>query len=125
MPPVSEGRLRTLRAAKKAKRVTANWDPEWNKWHKYARCTICRRRFCVNNYQDRKVRVRHLRIAGKIVCPSCKFRDGKFTIQLMLIAEKVGAEAILRCNNDPATCKCTGHVADRVLKAHEELPTLK
>jgi hypothetical protein len=129
MPPVSEGRLRTLRAAKKARKAQENWNPELNQWHKYAKCTLCRRRFVVNNYSDHKVRVSHLKIAGKIVCPACKFRDGKFVIQLMLIAEKCANNDMSYCNA-PSTrpnegCKCLVCVSMRVLKAHEELPTLR
>ena len=63
--------------------MTEQWDPEVNKWKKYAKCSICRRAFVVNNYPDRKVRVNQDKIGGKIVCPWCKDRDGKFIVQLM------------------------------------------
>jgi len=125
MPQVSEARLRTLRAAKKRKRADELWDPDQNKWQRYARCKICRRRFVANNYADRKPRLRHLKIAGKVMCPWCRHRDGKFVIQLLLIAEAVAASADLHCGQEAATCKCNGHVARRILRDHDELPTLR
>jgi hypothetical protein len=44
-------------------------DRSWTRWTK---CFVCRRRFCVNNYEDRKVRVNHLKVLGKVLCPGCK-----------------------------------------------------
>lgn len=119
MPPVSEGRLRTLRAARKQRQAAALWDEEQNKWKKYAKCSICRRRFVVNNYPDRKVRVSRHKIGGKIVCPWCADRDGKFVVQLMLIAERTAC--LPGAHLDDMTMTCC--VAKRVLQAHEELPS--
>jgi len=130
MPQVSEARLRTLRAAKKRKRADELWDPDQNKWQRYARCKICRRRFVANNYADRKPRLRHLKIAGKVMCPWCRHRDGKFVIQLLLIAEKVANHEMSFCHSPPEErprddCKCLACVAGRILRDHDELPTLR
>lgn len=38
-------------------------------WMRHARCKVCGVRYCVNNYDDRKVRVR--RVRGVAVCPWC------------------------------------------------------
>lgn len=119
------GRTRKGRAARKQARASELWA-EAEKWKKYARCVLCRRRFCVNNYSDRRVKVSHLKIAGKIVCPWCHGKDAKFLIQLMLIVEKVAKGDITTCyETKPEGCKCLMCVAERVLKAHAEAPTIR
>lgn len=127
MPARDTGRSRTNKALKRQRKIEERLDSSWKK---YARCTICRRRYVVNNYSDRKVRVNQDKIAGKIVCIWCRCRDGKFIVQLMLLAEKMAAHEMSFCHSDPADrprpdCKCTGCIAGRILKAHEEAPTLQ
>jgi hypothetical protein len=88
---------------------------------KRAKCSLCRGKFVVNNYPDHKVRVEKHKIAGKIVCPWCKSRDGTYLIQLRLIAEKV-----VRLNEGKGgcgeKCPCLGCVTHRVLEKHDTLP---
>lgn len=133
MPQGDMGLARFVKAEQKQRKLAEAQDTSWKK---YARCVLCRKRFCVNNYKDRKVRVSQLKIGGKIICPWCKGHDGKFHVQLMLLAEEVAAgpcpnmkipysdklrEPYLVMLED--TCKCKAHVARRVLKAHAEAPT--
>jgi hypothetical protein len=134
---VEEGRTRVTRARRKQAQALAKWDAELNKWQKFAKCSICRIRFVVNNYPDQKVRVKKYKIAGKIVCPWCQGRDAKYLIQLRLIVEQVAEEPCPKRHNVPysksamdsffedldRTCKCKAHVAKRVLAAHDELPS--
>ena len=87
-------------------------------WMKHAKCSLCRGKFCVNNYADHKVRIP--KIAGKIVCPWCAGRDGKYIIQLRLIAEAVSKKQSPTCLVE--NCKCLSCVAYRVLEAHDSLP---
>jgi hypothetical protein len=120
---VEEGRTRVTRARRKQAQALAKWDAELNKWQKFAKCSICRIRFVVNNYPDQKVRVKKYKIAGKIVCPWCQGRDAKYLIQLRLIAEQVAEFEKMSGCESPETCKCLSHVATRVLAAHDELPS--
>jgi hypothetical protein len=119
---LSTGRTRVRKSRRRQRRLTAEWNPEENKWKKYARCALCRRTFVVNNYPDRKVRVNQHKIGGKIVCPWCKDRDGKFVVQLMLAAEKWVQMMAPHVEEHPE-CKCTVHQVSRILKVHAELPT--
>jgi hypothetical protein len=115
----SEGRRRTLQRRRQQRKLEALWDPEQNAWQKHAKCVICRRKFCVNNYPDRKVRVNKHKIGGKIVCPWCSDRDGKFIVQLMIGCEK-WSEMTAEHYSD--TCQCTACKVTRILKRHSELP---
>lgn len=129
------GLARFVKAERRQRRIQDSLDTSWKK---YARCKVCRRRFVANNYSDRKVRLRHLKIGDKLLCPWCYHRDGKFVVQLMLLAEKVAAkpcpnmkvpysdrlrEPYLVMMDD--TCKCEAHVAKRILRKHEEAPTIR
>lgn len=40
-------------------------------WMKYIDCELCGKRFCCNNYEDRKPRVK--RYLGHICCAFCQF----------------------------------------------------
>lgn len=114
------GRARLNQAARKQSRAAARWDPEWNNWHKYIACDLCRRRWVCNNNPQRKPRIYPGQVlAGKKVCLWCLGRHGKFFVQLMLIAERVAKDN--HAEIDP-TCKCTACVAHRILKAHKETP---
>ena len=119
---VAEGRTRMRRAAKKQAQAAEKWDPTYNRWQKYAKCSICLRRFVVNNYNDRKARVNKHKVAGKIVCPWCMDRGGKYIIQLRLIVEKVANTELSYCNGTPKdpNCKCLSCIAGRVLAAHDD-----
>jgi hypothetical protein len=101
----------------KRRRNAVDFDRTWMKWTK---CSICRGKFCVNNYADRRVRINQWKIAGKIVCPWCRGRDGVYLIQLRLIAEKLAARRNADCQVE--NCKCLSCVAYRVLEAHDSLP---
>ena len=121
------GRARTTKALRRQRKVAESLDTSWKK---YARCKICRRAFVANNYSDRKVRLSHLKIGGKLTCPWCFHRDGKFVVQLMLIAEKVANVEMSFCHTAAEErprpdCKCLACVAGRILKTHEELPTIR
>ena len=115
------GRARTSKALRRQRRVSETLD---RSWVKYARCKICRRRFVANNYADRKVRLRDLKIGGLLFCPWCKHRDGKFVAQLYLLAERI-SRGHCELLGDDETCKCPTHVARRILKAHDEAPTVR
>lgn len=119
MPSVSEGRKRTLQRRRRQRKLAEQWDPSLNTWHKYSKCTLCRRKFCVNNYPDRKVRVNKHKIGGKIVCPWCAGRDGTFVIQLLIAAER-WTEMTAEHYSD--TCQCTACKLTRILRKHDELP---
>jgi hypothetical protein len=118
---LSSGRTRIAKSRRRQRRQAALYDPEQNSWKKYAKCSICRRAFCVNNYPDRKVRVSKDKIGGKIVCAWCKDRDGKFVVQLMLACEKWTLMMAPHVEEHP-DCKCTVCQVDRILKRHDELP---
>lgn len=116
------GRARTSKARRRQRKIAESLDVSWKK---YARCSLCNYRYCVNNYKDRKVRVNQDKIGGKIVCPWCRHRYGKFGVQLMMLAEKVAAMKDIACQRTDLSveCKCMYHVAERILKAHAEAPT--
>lgn len=118
MPARDLGRARTRKAERRQRKIQESLDISWKK---YARCSLCRYRYVVNNYADRKVRVNQDKIGGKIVCPWCKHRYGKFGVQLLLFAEQTANRS---CGGDD-DCKCQVHVARRILKAHAEAPTRK
>ena len=59
-------------------------------WMKYTRCKVCGRRFCVNNYADRQVRVQ--RRHGVVACPWCKDR----VIQMYVLVKELAAGDVER-----------------------------
>lgn len=113
---MAEGRSRISKAERKQLRQIESLD---RSWMKYAKCSICRQRFVVNNYPDRKVRLSHHKLGDKIVCPWCRDRDGKYLVQLRLIAEKVAQQE----QHIDMACKCLPCVTARILQAHDELPS--
>jgi hypothetical protein len=99
-----------------------NGDKSWMRWTK---CFVCRRRFCVNNYEDRKVRVSQLKVKGKVLCPGCRRSPhGPRFVQLYLIAVATWREGcvsvLVGLDVDPLACKCVGCVAGRVVARMDE-----
>jgi hypothetical protein len=120
MPTRDMGRSRLAKAIRRQQKIEATLDVSWKK---YARCSLCNYRYVVNNYPDRKARVSQDKIGGKIVCPWCRHRYGKFGVQLMLLAEKLAAgDGPILCSHEE-DCKCLRCVASRVLQTHAEAPT--
>ena len=119
------GRSRVAKAERRQQKIIDGMD---RSWMKYMKCSICRRKFCVNNYSDHKVRLwPQCRVAGKIVCLWCLGRDGKYIIQLRLIAEQIADHKMSYCNAEPQDrprdgCKCLACVAGRVIATHDALP---
>jgi hypothetical protein len=75
----------------------------------------------VNNYGDKKVRVP--KIAGKIVCAFCWYREAEYVIKLRLIAERIAGK--VGVGEHPEGCKCISCVARRITEAHDALPSIR
>jgi hypothetical protein len=120
-----EGRSRITRATQKQEKAGALWAED--DWRKYAKCFKCRHLFVANNYADRKVRVNNLKIGGKIICPWCRTRGGKRFVQFFLMLEKLAHEKVCDypVEQDETTCKCTYHVARRLIAEHEASPGIR
>lgn len=103
--------------------MMSRWNPGETDWKKWVKCGLCGGRFVVNNYDDRKIRISQHKIGGVIVCGWCKTRYGVFVVQLLKIAQQAADGAMLHCIAPAATCKCTGHVALRVLEKAGKLQT--
>lgn len=133
-------RTRFKNAERKQRKALEGWDPESNRWmwHKYARCGLCNKKFVVNNYPDKKVRVNQHKVGGVILCAWCNTRHGKFVVQLLKITQKVAEGHCPRMmQNIPYgkaaqesffqdfedNCKCDVHVARRILIKAGKLET--
>lgn len=110
------------RALKRQLKVEAMWGDEAldKSWMRWAKCVLCKTRFCVNNYEDREVR--DTRIFKRWVCPWCMGHGGKDNLRRLLIVEKIVKDGV--CTFYPGhhetegellkSCKCAYHVARRL-----------
>lgn len=104
----------------------------------FTNCWMCGTEIAVNNYDDHKPRVKHLRVGGHIICPWCKSRGGiaREFVKLVLLAErtaKMPCEVLALIypdeageqeaqQVDSATCKCTPCTAARILASLDLTP---
>lgn len=87
---MSEGRARLNQAERRQRNMRLRWDPQDVSWQKFARCEVCRKTFCCNNYRDRKARVSHLKIRGIIVCSFCRNNpEIEFIVRCIAIVQQL------------------------------------
>lgn len=79
---MSQGRARLSQAERKQRNLKLRWDPRDVSWMQFARCFVCRRTFCVNNFPDKHARIP--RVFQKIVCPFCNHHpEIKYIVRAM------------------------------------------
>lgn len=90
-------------------------------WMRFTKCFTCRKRICVNNYADHKVRVSQWKVLGKVLCPTCKHGSGPEMVQLYLLSKKMlYMDHSAECQYPPTTKDCDVCLAMRIITKFEE-----
>lgn len=85
-----EGRARLNQAERRQRNIQKRWAPQDTSWQKFARCGVCKKTFCCNNYRDRKTRLKHLEMRGLIVCVFCRRNpEIEFIVRCVTIVENM------------------------------------
>lgn len=85
--------IRNRKIREKQERVQNDWMPRDNSWQRFARCKICKERYCCNNNEDHEVRP--YRIKGVAICARCFFSKGtpQLVEMYLLIKDLANPEA--------------------------------
>jgi len=83
---------------RKAQKVQEHAEPDWRIREK---CFSCGEGFVVNNYEDRKVRLKKHTFQGKIICPWCWRRGGRKLAQAAYLLEKLCENNVEELPYDP------------------------
>lgn len=88
---------------------------------KWTRCSVCRMKFCVNNFDHRQIDRARYKFLGHWICPKCRHHEGEFFVKLMILTKRIALEEDRRDHQSPEKCKCDKHVIMRLMAKHEEV----